>query len=362
MTAECGNQQCELGEACSLGAADTAQVAAGGTTDTTTTSRCCPADCPLVVQSCAADAATGVACSGHGSCLSGVGVCRCFTGYTGDACDSCTAQYVLRTYSSNGVSSWQCVLLPGSLSTCVNGVRDGREVGVDCGGVCRPCNGTTAGGLLTTVPAGVGNGAILPVLDGVVIAAAATSLVAACVVAAVVRRRQRAGAQAIVVTGRPKTGGPSRGSRSSGHAGAGSGQRGVRFTAESRQTGSRGRASRGSGGGDGSGSMWARDGHGGGGDGESHTARTLGVVPECAAGGSSTVTRSEPQQRLGQALALPVAQGSGALNRANDGRDAPQSSRVVPWGPAASGAASTRLVKVQPVTAGAGSVKLPKSW
>ena len=124
------------------------------TSESSLESQCCPTDCPIIVQSCVADAATGIACSGHGSCLSGTGVCRCFAGYTGDACDSCAAQYTPRNDSSNGVST--CVLLPGALSTCANGVRDGREVGVDCGGVCPPCvSGASSSTITLSVAASV---------------------------------------------------------------------------------------------------------------------------------------------------------------------------------------------------------------
>ena len=150
--AVCGNQRCELGEACSALNAS-AHVLPSGTTSTSVSgqsstsssdseSQCCPADCPVVVQSCSTGGVAGLACSGHGSCLSGTGVCRCFTGYTSDACDSCAAQYAPRTDSNNGAAT--CVLLPGSLSTCTNGVRGGREVGVDCGGVCPPCAATSS--------------------------------------------------------------------------------------------------------------------------------------------------------------------------------------------------------------------------
>ena len=134
-------------------------------------STCCMVDCPVVVKSCPADVIQGTPCSGHGTCLTGVGVCKCFEGYTGDACDACAAQYVTRTRSgvssgkfdgssssdssstnvsnssvsghgSDGQVPW-CVYLPGGLSTCRNGVRDGSEVDVDCGGVCPPCTITS---------------------------------------------------------------------------------------------------------------------------------------------------------------------------------------------------------------------------
>ena len=90
-----------------------------------------------MVQWCAADAVTGAVCSGHGSCLSGIGKCLCFEGYAGDECDACEAQYTARRGSAGHTL---CVFLPGG-GSCRNGVRDGHELGVDCGGVCSPCNG-----------------------------------------------------------------------------------------------------------------------------------------------------------------------------------------------------------------------------
>ena len=169
--AVCGNQRCELGEACSaLSSNASAHVLPSGTTSTSvggqsstsessSESQCCQADCPVVVQSCTTGGVAGLVCSGHGSCLSGTGVCRCFTGYTSDACDSCAAQYTPRNDSSNGVST--CVLLPGALSTCTNGVRDGREVGVDCGGVCPPCASGASSSSTTLNVAASGPGSVV---------------------------------------------------------------------------------------------------------------------------------------------------------------------------------------------------------
>ena len=133
--AECGNQRCELGEACSL---FVTAVSPNAQTSSDSTG-CCPLDCPIVLQSCIATAVTGVACSGHGSCLTGAGVCHCFTGYSGSACSACDASYKAQFDSSGNLVS--CAHLPGS---CLNGVLDGNEVGVDCGGECRACNSTTA--------------------------------------------------------------------------------------------------------------------------------------------------------------------------------------------------------------------------
>jgi hypothetical protein len=40
-----------------------------------------------------------------------------------------------------GVAAWYgavrgCVFLPGALSSCSDGVQNGNEDGVDCGGIC----------------------------------------------------------------------------------------------------------------------------------------------------------------------------------------------------------------------------------
>jgi hypothetical protein len=63
------------------------------------------------------------------------GACRCFKGYAGQACTSCT-----REYTQVGQL---CVYLPGSLQlreTCMDGNENGFEVGVDCGGpFCESC-------------------------------------------------------------------------------------------------------------------------------------------------------------------------------------------------------------------------------
>ena len=149
--AVCGNQRCELGEACSE--QDTSMAAVvhafdGGavTTNATTSSNssmCCLADCPVVVRSCPVDTRSGLACSGHGSCLTGVGVCRCFDGYGGDVCSTCSGQYETVADTNGGVV--RCVLLAGMYSTCFNGVCDGLEQGVDCGGVCPGCGATPSG-------------------------------------------------------------------------------------------------------------------------------------------------------------------------------------------------------------------------
>ena len=74
-------------------------------------------------------------CSGHGDCLGASGTCRCFAGYQGDDCGTCADRYV----RVGGL----CVFLPGAMVTCSDGVRNGNEEGVDCGGPnCEACRGT----------------------------------------------------------------------------------------------------------------------------------------------------------------------------------------------------------------------------
>jgi hypothetical protein len=70
-------------------------------------------------------------CGGHGYCLGAVSTyCECYTGYSGSACAQCAGGYLFR-------GGW-CVFPPGALSTgsCSDGVRNGDEDGVDCGGEC----------------------------------------------------------------------------------------------------------------------------------------------------------------------------------------------------------------------------------
>ncbi len=159
--AACGNQLCEFGEQC-----QDALCVGGGQ---------CRVDCPFPPVRCPADTwyATGapIPCSGRGQCNPGTGTCRCFRGYTGDACRRCDAKF--------SVVGSQCVLLPGTLvsdrepccrsrvvepasevivdgwagahwqlfgwslvrqASCLDGRRNGNEEGVDCGGPnCVPC-------------------------------------------------------------------------------------------------------------------------------------------------------------------------------------------------------------------------------
>ena len=166
---------------------DTSTVQVSGTGSATTSansSTCCSADCPVVVQSGLADAVTGLACSGHGSCLTGAGVCVCFAGYGGDACSACNGQYAPVADSAGRVV--RCVLLAGERSTCVNGVRDGLEQGVDCGGVCPSCNSSSASGLGPSKTSLTAAGQVV-----VTTAAAAGALLAITLVVMEVRRRRR---------------------------------------------------------------------------------------------------------------------------------------------------------------------------
>lgn len=72
-------------------------------------------------------------CSGHGTCLGLSGYCSCYKGYSGASCSVCSPSHASIT-RSDAVS---CVFLPGAMTSCNDGVRNGNEEGVDCGGpVC----------------------------------------------------------------------------------------------------------------------------------------------------------------------------------------------------------------------------------
>ena len=181
-----------MGEACP---SSSVAIQASGAVLVSTDS-CCLVDCPIVVRSCPVGAVSGVECSGHGSCLTGTGVCVCFEGYRGDACESCDAHYSRRVDSGGWVVS--CTLLPGGLSTCSNGVRDGSELGVDCGGVCPPCNGTVVHNASSTTALFSGDVSTLCVLGGLPVAA-----VIVVVAMAAYRKRVR---QSRHSSGKPRVG------------------------------------------------------------------------------------------------------------------------------------------------------------
>ncbi len=80
---ECGNGQCEFGEACSE---DDPSCRLG-----------CQADCPLPRLQCPAGTnSTGdiVPCAGAGSCMPSTGTCSCFRGYAGLACTRCAPNFL----------------------------------------------------------------------------------------------------------------------------------------------------------------------------------------------------------------------------------------------------------------------------
>jgi EGF-like domain len=124
-TAACGNQRCEFGEECK---------------DPSCSSGCA-ADCPRYVPGCPMGLDTrgrNATCSAHGVCRVGSNVCSCHAGYTGEKCDVCTADRV--RLRANGA----CVFVPGSTASCSDGVKNGNEEGVDCGGPnCGECPSTS---------------------------------------------------------------------------------------------------------------------------------------------------------------------------------------------------------------------------
>jgi hypothetical protein len=71
-------------------------------------------------------------CGDHGLCLGALGNCECYDGYTGPNCHECAPSHVRVGRA--------CVFLPGALVLCTDGLRNGDEKGVDCGGShCPPC-------------------------------------------------------------------------------------------------------------------------------------------------------------------------------------------------------------------------------
>jgi hypothetical protein len=75
-------------------------------------------------------------CSGHGDCIGLPGFCSCRSGYNGAACQLCARGHI-RVGSA-------CVFMPSALTSCEDGVRNGAEEGVDCGGPsCGACSDTS---------------------------------------------------------------------------------------------------------------------------------------------------------------------------------------------------------------------------
>ena len=77
-TGVCGNGVCEVGERAYVASAP--PLPPGGT---------CPADCPVPYRACPVGGADGMPCSSAGRCLATSGVCDCFAGRAGAACDAC---------------------------------------------------------------------------------------------------------------------------------------------------------------------------------------------------------------------------------------------------------------------------------
>ncbi|KAK3239213.1 hypothetical protein CYMTET_50844, partial [Cymbomonas tetramitiformis] len=82
----CGNEVCEVAEACGADEEDGECSARGG----------CPGDCPPpAMQACPFPEPGGAVgtpseeCAGRGKCLRAASACECFPGYAGDACDKC---------------------------------------------------------------------------------------------------------------------------------------------------------------------------------------------------------------------------------------------------------------------------------
>ena len=103
-TGVCGNGVCEAGEACSG----------------TGASSCCAADCPYESFPCPVSGAAATPCGGNGQCLPASGVCACFAGYIGAACDfAAFAQLVVSTSAGtpplrrgSSVDGWLLTLPP----------------------------------------------------------------------------------------------------------------------------------------------------------------------------------------------------------------------------------------------------------
>ncbi|GIL71818.1 hypothetical protein Vretifemale_2289, partial [Volvox reticuliferus] len=100
----CGNGVCEVGEQVWPGATEAAGELA------TVEPAGCPQDCPLTLRLCPASSDSGFTataggsvsdvrqCSGRGVCLLSSGVCTCFEGYGGDACELCAPGFQRAMY------------------------------------------------------------------------------------------------------------------------------------------------------------------------------------------------------------------------------------------------------------------------
>ena len=93
------------------------------------------------------------------------GVCSCNRGYVGVSCSECDDGFITSSAPSAAVRT--CVYLAGARSTCNDGVRDGGETGVDCGGLCSACamtSSSSSGSTLVAVAASVGGASAAVIL------------------------------------------------------------------------------------------------------------------------------------------------------------------------------------------------------
>lgn len=136
----CGNGVCELGE----------RPLQGVTQGT------CPSDCGFTTKACPNS------CSSTGTCLPAFGTCACFSGYQGNACDTCAAGYV----RSKGLCMPDVVALGLSANlAATNGVpptpgnattnsADGQQAATSSGqssGGSGPSTGTILGAVFGTL-------------------------------------------------------------------------------------------------------------------------------------------------------------------------------------------------------------------
>jgi hypothetical protein len=143
--AVCGNGICENSEQCIDAACSTPGA--------------CLVDCPFPIIVCPAPILNAPVCSGHGVCLITSGVCDCFGGYAGAACDQCDTGYAVYNPVSGCVmvSSISCVSVSASgrasgssyriilvftlllqipHPSCTDDVKNGLEDDLDCGRTC----------------------------------------------------------------------------------------------------------------------------------------------------------------------------------------------------------------------------------